>query len=105
MYATRVIAGLIAGAIGAVAGGAATVVVAVLTYGTWIPFPFFDTGGNNRYILISTTAFLAVFLPVMASVFRALERTGLVGEPPVRQNALGLSDRPTYSSENDDPRR
>jgi hypothetical protein len=104
-YATRVIAGLIAGAIGAVAGAVATAVVAFLTYGVRPLSALFDTGGPKRYILLSTTAFVAAFLPVMAAVFRALERTGLVREPPDRQNTLGLFDRPTNASDDDNRRR
>lgn len=105
MYATRVIAGLIAGAIGAVAGGVATAVVAFLLFGAWTLSPFPDTMGGRRYIIVSTTAFVVVFLPVMAAVFRALERAGLAGEPPITRNALGLSDRPTNSSDSGDQNR
>jgi len=105
MYATRVIAGLIAGAVGAVAGGAATAVVAFLLYGVWILAPLPETVGHRRYVIVSTTAFVVVFLPVMAAVFRGLERIGLAREPPTPHNTLGLSDRPTNSSDDGDQNR
>ena len=97
MYATRVIAGLVAGAIGAVAGGVAAAVVAFLLTGAWTLM-----GGDRRYIIVSTTAFVVVFLSVMAAVFRVLERAGLAREPQESHNALGLSDRPTNSSDSGD---
>jgi hypothetical protein len=90
MYATRVIAGLLAGAIGAVAGAAATIVVAFLGYGTWTLVPFSSNG--TRTYRLSVAVFGIVFIPVMVAVFRQLERLRLVGEPPTSHNALGLSD-------------
>ncbi len=100
MYASRVIAGLVAGAIGAVAGFTAAAVVAYLTYGDWTFDPFPAPGVSRGYRL-SLVAFAVVFLPVMVAVFKTLERTGLVGDPPARQNTLGLTDRPTDPNEYD----
>jgi hypothetical protein len=100
MYATRVIAGLIAGAAGAVAGLAAAAVVSFLLYGTWTfdPFPSPDV---RRPYRLSMAAFVVVFLPVMAAVFNALERTGFVAGPPERRNTLGLTDRSVDPNEYD----
>jgi hypothetical protein len=41
----------------------------------------------------------------MAAVFRALERAGLVREPPIPHNTLGLTDRATQASEDGDQHR
>ena len=100
MYASRVIAGLIAGVVAAVTGLAAAAAVAYVIYGDWrfdpIPAP-----GVNRYYRLPLIAGALVFLRVMVVVFKALERTGLVGDPPARQNTLGLTDRPTDPYESD----
>ena len=48
MYATRLIAGLIAGAIGAVAAGAAAALTGFLLYGGWTPDPCDDSGVGRR---------------------------------------------------------
>jgi hypothetical protein len=100
MYATRVIAGLIAGAAGAVAGLAAAAVVSFLLYGDWTFDPFPAPDVHRRYRL-PMAAFVLVFLPVMAAVFKALERAGFVAGPPARRNTLGLTDRSVDPNEHD----
>ena len=103
MYATRVIAGLIAGAVGAIAGLAAAALVAFLIYPDWPSDPF--PASRQQTYRLPIAVFVLVFMPVMAAVFRALERMGIVGEPPAAHNALGLSDRPADPVDGDDTRR
>ena len=100
MYATRVIAGLIAGAAGAVAGLAAAAVVSFLLYGVWTFDPFPGPNARRPYRL-PMAVFVLVFLPVMAAVFKALERAGFVAGPPERRNTLGLTDRSADPNEHD----
>jgi hypothetical protein len=100
MYASRVIAGLIAGAIGTVAGLAAAAAVSFVINGDWRFDPHPAPGVNHYYRLAFEVGGL-VFLAVMVAAFKALERTGLVADPPARKNTLGLTDRPVDPYESD----
>jgi len=97
MKITRLLGALIAGAAGAVAGGAATVVASYL-YGTVAFFTVGPSRPASRGIVVFVSVFVAVFIPVMAAVFQALERMGLVREPPTSQSPLGLSAASPESS-------
>ena len=90
MYATRVLAGLIAGALGTVAGGAAVAVAIFVRQKTTGLDPASLTA-QGAYKL-AAAVFVPAFLVVMVAVFRGLERLGLVGEPPTSRSPLGLFD-------------
>jgi hypothetical protein len=97
MYATRIIAGLIAAAIGALAGaGAVYVVASVVGHGV----PPLDLASSalradGTYFRLATYVFVPTFLIVMVAVFQALERTGLVACPPTSRSPLELSEAST----------
>jgi hypothetical protein len=105
MHLNRLLAALIAGAVGAVAGGAATMLVALFTYRTVA----FFTGSPPRRLTLFVAVFVGVFMPVMVAVFQALERLDLVREPPSSQSPLGLSARSSEPSNgrgtDDEPRQ
>ncbi len=88
MYASRVIAGFIAGTLGAVAGVAAGAAVGFVTSrGSWGASVLLDLR-MHTYLPAPLTVGILVFLLVMMVVFEALERTGLVADPPAQKNAL-----------------
>ena len=87
MLASRLLGALIAGVVGAAVGGAAAALTAFYSYGTVAFFTAHGSGPRTRPIVV----FVAAFVPVMAAVFRGLERIGLVREPPTSESPLGLS--------------
>lgn len=102
MPASRLLAGIVAGAIGGVAALAAAALAAFLLYGDWRIDPF-PPGGRRTYQLPLAVGALA-WVSVMAAVFSALERTGLVGGPTAQRDTLGLTARLSDPPPDDGPR-
>ncbi len=94
MYASRVLAGIIAGAIGLAVGGAATGAAAYLVGDRrWVDLLVAFVVHGSPPVPAPVIVGGIVSLAVMVPVFKALERTGLVADPPTRRNTLGLTDR------------